>query len=275
MSQTVLDTPIAWSPPRKPRRLFLGRLRGLRGLVVPFLLLVLWRYVAASGIYRKSQLPAPSDVVGAGQQLWQRDELVIHLTSSMERVAWGFGYGAAIAIAIGLVVGLSRLADALLAPTIGALRAIPSLAWVPLLVLWLGIGEQPKITLIAIGVFFPVYANLVSGIRHIDCKLIEAAHAYGYRGPSLAAGILLPAALPSLFAGLRSGLAQGWLFLVAAELIAASRGLGFLLIDGQNTGRADVIVLSIVILALVGKSTDALLGLLERRLLRWTDTYRR
>ena len=113
----------------------------------------------------------------------------------------------------------------------------------------------------------------MAGIAHIDRKLVEVGRAYGLRGPSLAWNIMLPAAAPSLLTGLRIGLAQGWLFLVAAELIGASTGLGFLLIDGQNTGRADIIVLSIVLLALLGKGTDVLLGLLERRVLRWSDAW--
>jgi sulfonate transport system permease protein len=163
----------------------------------------------------------------------------------------------------------------LLDPTIQAIRSIPSLAWVPLFVLWMGIGEQPKITLIAVGVFSPVYTNLVSGIRQVDRKLLEAASAYGYRRISLAGEVVLPAALPSLFTGLRLGLAQGWLFLVAAELIGASQGLGFLLVDGQNSGRADIIVMSIIFLAIVGKLTDTLLQVVEHRLLRWTDTVKR
>jgi len=136
------------------------------------------------------------------------------------------------------------------------------------------VDEGPKVTLVAIGAFFPVYTNLVGGIRQIDRKLVEVGYAYGLRGLVLVRQVMLPASLPSLLTGLRMGLAQGWLFLVAAELIAASQGLGFLLIDSQNTGRADIIVLSIVLLALLGKITDWLLQLLEHRLLRWTDTFK-
>jgi sulfonate transport system permease protein len=248
--------------------------RALVGLIVPVALLILWQAVSDAGVYSRAQLPAPLDVWRAVQQMEEADLLGVHLRASGERVAYGFGWGVAIAIGLGLVVGLSRWAEALFSPTIQALRAIPSLAWVPLLILWMGIDERPKITLVAIGVFFPVYTNLVSGIRQTDRTLVEAAIAYGMRGPTLAREVLLPAALPSLFTGLRLGLAQGWLFLVAAELIAASRGLGFLLIDGQNTGRADVIVMSIIFLAILGKATDTVLQLVERRLLRWTDTYR-
>ncbi len=245
----------------------------LLGLIVPVLLLVTWQVLVNREVYSPSQLPSPKAVWLAAQQLWDAGLLVDHIKVSLGRVAEGFAWGAGIAIAIGLAVGLSPLIDALLSPTIQAIRAIPSLAWVPLLILWLGIGDQPKITLVAIGVFFPVFTALVAGIKHIDRKLVEVGRAYGLRGPSLAWNIMLPAAAPSLLTGLRIGLAQGWLFLVAAELIGASTGLGFLLIDGQNTGRADIIVLSIVLLALLGKGTDMLLVLLERRVLRWSDAW--
>lgn len=247
--------------------------RTLRRLAVPLALLVLWQIVTLLGVFEPSQLPGPIAVLEAGWELITTNQLWAHIAASVARVAWGFGVGSVIAIALGLAVGLSRNVEDLFAPTLHAIRAIPSLAWVPLLILWLGIDESSKITLVAIGVFFPVYTNLVAGIRQIDRKLIEVGYAYGLRGWALAQQVLLPAALPSLLTGIRVGLAQGWLFLVAAELIAASRGLGFLLIDSQNTGRADIIVLSIVLLALLGKGSDWLLQLLERRLLRWTDTY--
>ncbi len=245
----------------------------LRRLVVPLGLLLLWQIVTWLGVFERSQLPGPLAVLAAGGELIARNQLASHILASGGRVLAGFGIGGALAIALGLAVGLSRGIEELVAPTLQAIRAIPSLAWVPLLILWMGIDEGSKITLVAIGVFFPVYTNLVSGIRQIDRKLVEVGYAYGLRGLDLAWQVLLPAALPSLLTGLRSGLAQGWLFLVAAELIAASRGLGFLLVDSQNTGRADIIVLSIVLLALLGKLSDWLLYLLERRLLRWSDTY--
>ncbi len=250
----------------------IGRL--LRGLLLPLGLLVLWKILVDHEVYNRSQLPAPLDVWRAAEQLWNADLLLGHIQISTERVAWGFAWGSLVALGLALAVGLSRAVDDLVSPTLQAVRAIPSLAWVPLLLLWLGIDERPKIVLIAIGAFFPVYTNVVSGIRQIDRNLIEAAQAYGLRGPALAWQVLLPAALPSLFTGLRLGLAQGWLFLVAAELIASSKGLGFLLIDGGNSGRSDIIFLAIILLALLGKTTDWLLGLAERRLLHWSDAYR-
>ncbi len=249
-------------------------LRRLTGLIVPLLLLALWQAVVNLGLYSRGQLPAPLDVVAALRELADIGLLWPNIAASLERVAVGFAVGGLIATLIGLVVGLSRQAEALLNPTLQAIRAVPSLAWVPLLILWLGIGEGPKLTLIAIGAFFPIYTALVAGIRQIDRKLIEVGRAYGLRGWSLTREILVPAAFPALATGLRLGLAQAWLFLVAAELIAASRGLGFLLIDGQNSGRADIILLSITLLALLGKGTDWILARGEHRLLRWSDTFR-
>lgn len=246
----------------------------LRRLIVPLALLCAWQIVTALGWFSPSQLPGPLDVLAACRELIARNELWTHIAISLQRVLLGFAAGSLLAIALGGAVGLSQQVEEYCGPTLNALRAIPSLAWVPLLVLWMGVDEGPKVTLVAIGVFFPVYTNFVAGIRQIDRKLIEVGYAYGLRGLTLARQVLLPAALPSLITGLRIGLAQGWLFLVAAELIAASRGLGFLLIDGQNTGRADIIVLSIVLLALIGKLTDAMLQYGEQRLLHWTDTYK-
>jgi sulfonate transport system permease protein len=260
--------------PTRRIRLPFNNLGALRALLLPLLILALWQLAVNREIYSWSQLPPPLDVFAAGRELHSIGLLVPNVLVSVQRVAIGWGVGAAVAIALGLAVGFSRPVEGLLGPTLNALRAVPSLAWVPLFVLWLGIGDTPKLTLIALGAFFPIYTNLVSGVRQIDRKLIEVGRAYGLRGWSLTREILVPAAFPSLATGLRLGLAQAWLFLVAAELIGANRGLGFLLIDGQNSGRADIIMLSMVLLALLGKGTDWLLGRGERRLLRWSDTFR-
>lgn len=255
-----------WPPP--------PRLAALRGLVLPALLLVGWQGLIEFDVYGRGQLPAPLDVVAAARELAANDQLGPHVLTSLRRVLLGFAWGGAIAIAVGLAVGLSRRVEAFVAPTMQGIRAVPSLAWGPLLLLWLGLYEAPKLTLVAIGAFFPVYTNLVAGVRQIDRKLIEVGRAYGLRGPSLVAGVLVPASLPSLLTGLRLGLAQGWLFLVAAELIGASQGLGFLLLDGANTGRVDIGVLALILLALLGQVSDWGLGRLEGRLLRWSDTFK-
>lgn len=249
---------------RRPVRLLLG-------LVVPALILVLWQLNSVVGVFSAVQLPPPSAVGTAAVELIERGELWIHIAISTQRVLIGFALGATLGLALGALLGLSRLADALLSPTIGALRAVPSLAWVPLLILWMKIGEDSKVTLILIGAFFPVFTTLFLALRHVDRNLVEAARAFGLKGIRLLTTVQLPAVVPAVFSGLRLALAQAWLFLVAAELIASSLGLGFLLTDSTNNGRTDRIFLAIILLAVIGKTTDALLGIAERwAVRRWT-----
>jgi len=155
------------------------QLPSYRSLILPLVLLGLWQFVIYIGVFDRSQLPAPLDVISAAREMVGRGELPKHIIASVVRVLQGFGWGVLIAVVLGLLVGLSRNAEAIIAPTLQAIRAVPSLAWVPLLILWMGIGESPKITLVAIGVFFPVYTNLVAGIRGIDRKLVEVGQAYG------------------------------------------------------------------------------------------------
>lgn len=245
--------------------------RSAVGLLLPLLLLALWQLVTSLGVFTENQLPAPASVLSAGVELAGRGELVPHIAISVQRVLLGFVAGSAVGLVVGALVGLSPWASALVGPTIGAIRAVPSLAWVPLLVLWLQIGESSKITLIAIGAFFPVFTTLAGALRHVDPHLVEAARAFGQHRTELLLTVQLPAVVPSIFSGLRLALAQSWLFLVAAELIASSQGLGFLLTDSQNNGRTDRLLLSIVLLAIIGKITDALVGVVERwAARRWT-----
>ena len=234
------------------------------GLVVPAVLLAAWQLSTAAGVFTAVQLPSPAAVYTAAIDLIDRGQLGQHIAISTQRVLIGFVIGALLGLALGALLGLSRLADILLGPAIGALRAVPSLAWVPLLILWLKIGEDSKITLIAIGAFFPVFTTVSLALRHVDRNLVEAARAFGLNGLKLLRTVQLPAVVPAVFSGLRLALAQAWLFLVAAELIASSMGLGFLLIDSQNNGRTDRLLLAIVLLAVIGKITDAILGLAEK-----------
>ena len=222
------------------------------------------RIFSTTGAVPVSQLPSPEMVWLAAVDLAQRGLLGLYVAISTQRVLIGFAFGAAIGLLLGAVVGLSRLGDILLAPTLGAIRAVPSLAWVPLLILWFKIGEESKIILIAIGAFFPVYTIVAAALRHVDRQLLEAGRAFGLRGVRLFTTVQLPAVVPSVLAGLRLALAQSWLFLVAAELIASSMGLGFLLLDSGQNGRIDRIILAIILLALLGKLTDSILGLVER-----------
>jgi sulfonate transport system permease protein len=241
------------------------------GLLVPSVLLVLWQLTTSLGVFSIVQLPPPGMVLEAGRDLLDRGLLTQYVGISTQRVLTGFAIGASLGLLLGAVTGLARTWDALLGSTLGAVRAVPSLAWVPLLILWLKIGEGSKLTLIAIGAFFPVYTTVAGALRHVDRQLVEAGRAFGLDGPRLFLTVQLPAVLPAVISGLRLALAQAWLFLVAAELIASSAGLGFLLVDSQNNGRVDRILLAIISLAILGKATDSLLGLFERWAVhRWT-----
>jgi sulfonate transport system permease protein len=242
------------------------------GLLLPLLALAAAELGVRAGLVPANLLPPPSEVWNALTWL-AANGLGGHVLASCLRVAFGFAAGAALALPLGAFVALDRRAERLLDPSFQALRAIPSLAWVPLLLLWFGIDETPKVILIAIGAFFPVYMGVVAGIRGVDRKLIEVGRLYRLSPVALARRVLLPAALPSVLTGLRNGLGLAWMFMVAAELIAASRGLGYLLTDGRESSRADIMLAAIVLLALLGKLSDGLMQSLERRLLAWRDSH--
>jgi len=235
--------------------------RRLKGLALPVLIVVVLEIVVRTGWVPSYQMPAPSEIALTLRDLAE-GALWKHISASLLRVLLGFVIGAGLALVFAAWVGLSSEAEAYLEPTFAALRSIPSLAWVPLLLLWLGIDETSKIVLIAIGAFFPVYVNGV-----------EVGQMYGFSRRRLVLRILLPAALPGLFTGLRSGMSLAWMFLVAAELIAATRGLGYLLSDGRETSRPDIVFAAIIVLAVLGKLSDGVLAGLEKRFLVWRDTF--
>ncbi len=244
----------------------------LLGLLLPVTCIVGAEVAARRGWIGTNLFPPPSAVVDTLRDLAAHG-LPDLVAASVAPVAVGFVAGATLALLAGSLVGLSRRAEAILEPSFQALRAIPSLAWVPLLLLWLGIDEAPKLVLIGIGAFFPVYLGVSAGFRDVDRKLLEVAALYGLSRVARIRRVLLPASLPSIFTGLRNGLSLAWMFMVAAELIAASRGLGYLLTDGRETGRADIVVAAIVLLAVLGKVSDGAMRRVERHVLRWRDTF--
>ncbi|MFB9127485.1 ABC transporter permease [Paraburkholderia dipogonis] len=241
------------------------------GIALPLVFLLLVEGLVRLSVLPAHLVPAPSTIA---QTLWDMGgaRLGRHIGASCLRVFAGFGIGSALALLVGAAMGLSRRIDALLDPACQALRAIPSLAWVPILLLWMGIDEAPKITLIAIGAFFPVQLSVVAGIRDVDRKLIELGEVNQLNQRALFTRILLPASLPQIFTGLRTGLSLAWMFMVAAELIAATRGLGYLLSDGRETGRPDMVFGAILLLALLGKLSDSVLKSIETHALSWRDS---
>ncbi len=245
----------------------------LWGIVLPAAVLGLAEFVVRIGWVPAHTMPPPSQFIRTFEELVEDGGLAGHIAISTLRVAAGYAIGATLAVVVGAIVGVNRRAETIIDPTFQALRAIPGLAWVPLLLLWLGIDELPKITLIAIGSFFPVYLAVTSGIRNVDRKLVEVGRMYGFGPAALMRHILLPAALPSLFTGLRTGLSLAWMCLVAAELIAATRGIGYLLTDGREISRPDIVIVAILLLAVLGKISDTFLKLIEARALVWRDVY--
>jgi len=259
-----------------PRIASLGRLAlrgGAVGLVLPALLLAAWEALSRFGVVPTNLLPPPSAVLRALRDLSVSGELPGHIEITLFRVLVGFLAGTAVATVLAALTGYSPLWRRLLDPTFQALRSIPSIAWVPLFILWLGIYEASKVTLIALGAFFPIYLNTMAGIQQVDRKLVEVARIHGYGGAALVRRVLLPATLPAYITGLRGGLGLAWMFVIAAELMGASEGLGFLLLDGQQTGRPANIIASILLFAVFGKASDVALAALGRRFVRWQDSF--
>ncbi len=247
----------------------------LLGAVLPLGLALLWELAAAEGWIARRLLPPPSAILAQLQELAATGELGRHLKATLRRVALGFALGIGAATLLGALTGTFDPLRRLLDPTVQALRAIPSIAWVPLFVLWFGIFETPKVLLIAVGAFFPVYLGLEAGIRGVDRKLVEVGRVY-HLGPLAMIGrILLPAALPAWLTGVRGGLGLAWMFVIAAELMGASEGLGYLLVDGQMSGNAAIILGALLLFAVLGKTSDSLLVASTRRLVAWQDSFKR
>jgi sulfonate transport system permease protein len=244
------------------------------GLVLPVALGVVWEFVVRMGWASGRLAPPPSVIFAEFVDLARTGDLQRNTLVTLARVAAGFGIGVTVATIVGAAAGYSPLVRRLLDPSLQALRAIPSIAWVPLFILWLGIYEGSKVTLIAVGVFFPVYLGLMGAIQSVDRKLVEVGRAFRLSGFAMVRRILLPAVMPAYVISLRSGLGLGWMFVVAAELLGASEGLGYLLTDGEQLGKPAEIVAAIVAFAVVGKATDWLIALIAAHFLRWEDVVR-
>jgi sulfonate transport system permease protein len=245
----------------------------LLGLALPLGLAVAWELAVRLGLSDGRLVPPPSRIFETVYELWRTGELTRHVIATMLRVAAGFGLGVAGGTLLGAIAGYSVLARQLVDPTLQALRAIPSIAWVPLFILWLGIFEASKVALIAVGVFFPVYLGVLGAILAVDRKIVEVGRIFRLSGPAMIRRILLPAVLPSYVVSLRAGLGLGWMFVVAAEFMGAAEGLGYLLVDGQQLGKPAQIVAAILAFAVLGKLTDWIIVASTAPLLRWQDAF--
>ncbi len=266
--QRAIDARLRRPARRGPRRWWTI----VGGALIPIALVAVWWGLSSTGAIPAYRLPSPAAVWNAAVDLQtnpaNRGALYIDVAISTQRVLLGFVIGAAAGLVLGSLVGLSRIASVLLSPLIAALRAVPSLAWLPLLIMYLGIYETPKITLVAIGASLPVFTTLSGALRDVDPQLVEVGRAFGLGRLRLLAQVQLPAVLPALVSGLRLALAQAWLFLVAAELAASSIGLGYLLTYSEQNGRTDRVFLAIILFAVLGALSNAIVSVVERWLVR-------
>ena len=256
---------------RGPAPAWLGRV-GERA-ATPLILLLGWEALSRLGAIPVHTLAAPSAVLATFAKLLINGELPFHLLVSLRRVVLGLALSISLGCLLALWAGLTRLGEVVVDAPLQMLRTLPFLALVPLFILWRGIGEAPKIGLVALATLFPIYLTLYSGIRGVDPKLIEAARVFGLSGPSLIRHVILPGALPSALVGLRFALGISWLSLIAGEQINATSGIGYLVNDAREYLRTDIIVVCLIVYALIGLLADGLVRLLERRLLRWRPAF--
>ena len=247
--------------------------RWVRRSLAPILLVALWQLLSSTGVLSAQTLASPATVLGKAASLTADGTLPSAMAVSLQRVLYGLALGGLIGIALALVSGLSRLGEDLIDPVVQMLRAVPFIGLIPLLIIWVGIGEAPKVTLIALGVGFNLYLNLYAGIRSVESALIEAGQTLGLNRRQQIWHIILPGALPGLMTGLRYALTVSWLALVFGESINASNGIGFLMNQAQEFFETDVIIVCLLVYALLGLAADLIVRTLERMLLSWRPTF--
>ncbi len=245
----------------------------LIGWVLPVLIVVLWETLSRAGVITDNVLPAPTAVFAAFLRFLQTGELQQNIGISAWRALTGFAIGGSIGFGLGLANGLSALSRNLTDTTLQMVRNVPHLALIPLVILWFGIDEEAKLFLVALGVFFPIYVNTLLGIQGVDPQLVEMGRTYGMGKRKLLIKVILPGALPSIFTGMRYGLGIMWLTLIVAETISATSGLGYMAMQAREFLQIDVVVLSILIYALLGKLADSIARALERFSLQWHPAF--
>ncbi|MFG2074841.1 ABC transporter permease [Nonomuraea maritima] len=266
MTSTELDLPVA-SRAAPVRWRLPGT--GWQRLVSPLALLALWQLTGSLGLLPERLLAAPATVAATALDLVTSGTLPEAVAVSLGRVAAGFTVGAVAGVGFALVAGLSRLGEYAVDPPMQMLRALPLFGLIPLFILWFGIGETPKITLLALGVAFPLYLNTFAGVRGVDAKLGELGAVLRLGRGELVRHIVLPGALPQVLVGLRQSLGVGWLALIVAEQINADSGLGYMINTAREFLRTDVIVVGLLVYCALGLVTDSLVRVVERKALTW------
>jgi sulfonate transport system permease protein len=254
---------------KKPKKfsskiLFLGLY-----LALPIIILIIWKAADIAGFIKPYTMPAPEKVLKTAGDILKNGTLIGHILASFFRVIEGFGIALILALILGIGIGLSKKLEIFTDITVQILKPIPPIAWIPLAILWFGIGEVSKIFIIILGAFFPILLNVVDGIKNIDDKYLELGKVYEVPKIKFIRGVILPGALPSIMTGVRVGLGNAWVCVVAAEMIAATKGVGYMLTDGRNMSRPDLVILGMLIIGIVGKVMDDVLKSISTKITKW------
>ncbi len=247
--------------------------RSVQRLVGPLLIIVAWQLASTLGIFDPDTIPSPGSVLAAARELIADGKLQENLIVSLGRVVKGLALGIASGTVLAVLAGLSRVGENVIDTNMEVVRAIPTFALVPILIVWFGIGEEPKVVLIAVTVTVAIYINTYAGIRNVDAGLVEAARTFGVRNWELVRRVVLPGALPGFLVGLRLALTGAWLALIFAESVNAPSGLGRMMSDARDRFQLDVIFVLIGVYATLGLCSHALVRFLEARLLTWRRAY--
>lgn len=237
--------------------------------ILPIIIIIVWKVCDIMGMLSPYTLPAPEKVVLSAWELIKSGALLGNIAASIIRVLQGFGIALISALVLGVAIGMSKKIETITALTIQILKPIPPIAWIPLSILWFGIDESSKVYIIFIGAFFPMLQNVVDGIRAIDSRYLELQQVYEVSRKKIVLGIMLPGALPYIMTGIRIGLGNAWVCVVAAEMIAAVSGVGYMLSEGRSMSRPDIVILGMLIIGIVGKLMDDVVKWLSGRLIRW------
>lgn len=243
-------------------------------LSAPILLLLVWQMSSSLGWINKSILPSVTKVVETAVDLIRSGKLQGHILISISRVAKGFLIGTALGISVGTLMGFSRFFHRFLGSLVGILRPVPMIAWIPLLILWLGIGEKTKISLITVGTFWSVLLNTIHGIQSVDPKLLEVAKILKKGKANVIFKVIFPSALPSIFTGIRLGMGSAWSCVVAAEMIAASKGIGFMITYAREVAKPAEVLVGVAVIGLIGLLIDTVILRIQKVLLKWNDISR-
>lgn len=238
-------------------------------LLAPVLLILVWYVASVAGALNANILPSPVRVFQTLIKLITNGKLGQGLVVSGLRVIKGFAIGAVIGIVLGVLMGLSKTLNKILSSLVSIFRPIPMIAWIPLLIMWLGIGEESKVAVIIIGTLWPVLLNTISGILSVDKKLLEVAQVLEKGKKEILFNVILPSAWPSIITGIRLGISTAWTCVVAAEMIAASSGIGYMITYARELSQPDVVLVGVFTIGLVGLLIDFIIMRIQKRLLRW------